>query len=73
MQTIPHAAVAAKPSTRLAGRILSTLPVLFLLFDIVIKLIWAGIYLRDDRLRALVPLRKIDTMPYNPPRRALGP
>jgi len=60
-----------------AGPILSGLPVLFLLFDAIIKLIkirpvvelhvlfptyvaamiWGGPFLREDRLRALLPLR----------------
>lgn len=67
-----------------AGRILSALPILFLLFDGVAKLfkpavvveattrlgysesiivplgvvLWGGLYLRDERLRALLPIRK---------------
>jgi len=46
-----------------AGRIMSGLAVLFLLFDGVIHMmtiapvVGGGLYLRDDRLRALIPLR----------------
>jgi hypothetical protein len=48
------------------GRILSALPVLFLLFDSAIKLVviqpvvdllWVGLLLRETRLRELLPLR----------------
>lgn len=62
-----------------AGRILSALPVLFLLFDGVIHImripavvegfakagfpiyvavfIWGGLWLRDNRVRSLIPVR----------------
>jgi len=38
-----------------AGRIISALPALLMLFGV---LVWAGLYLRDPRFRALIPLRR---------------
>lgn len=77
MQPSPQAAPVSNKMLW-AGRIVSALPVLFLLFDggavathvraqgswltilfpvFIGALIWGGLYLREARLRALVPLR----------------
>ena len=65
MQT-PMRTAPVSSKARWAGHIMSALVILFLLFDGIIKLvplapgllIWGGLFLRDERLRTLVPLRR---------------
>ena len=61
MQSGTATAPVSKRRVR-AGEILSGIAVLFLLFDSIIKVmvmaLWGGLFLRDDRVRALIVPRR---------------
>jgi hypothetical protein len=42
----------------LSGWTISVLSIAFLLFDAIGVLVWAGLHLRDDGVRAVMPLQK---------------